>query len=494
MSMSVSAVVKPWFKNGVKFSCVQCGKCCQGLRTNVFVNASEMKELAAAKNMDLQSFVRKYTEDREIGTAGGELVLHTTIKNVDGACSLLSSDRKTCTVHDVKPAQCRSYPFGWPQVVIGEAEWKAEAQKCPGIDSKLSERVTKDAIVKSLLVGMVHNRGVGEDWTYDEAVALLTEADATEGGALLSNFEEEFFSNNSSKLVHQSDKIRVVDSTTPAPDGSGAQETFRRLEFTASSATTQSEVPLDPWGNPDHSRLVLEFHKVMASLVRSRVGAVPGPRRMVMLGGGAGALSSHLTSDTELATSLHVDVVEPDAEVSMAAVEYFGAKYNQPGGNTHLYECTGEHFLGSQYVDKGSVDVLVVDAADSLPLSFFTGRKGDDLREPIAPPPSLLQDPAALVNCLKDDGVTFINFLGDEGLLDAMHGIITSGLQADGIAVAEPVVLAPSYMPNRMLLLAKDSTELKRIVQELQAEDNNVRAYTLERAGVTGTAAREVPF
>ena len=75
-----------------------------------------------------------------------------------------------------------------------------------------------------------------------------------------------------------------------------------------------------------------------------------------------------------------------------------------------------------------------------------------------------------------------------------MHGIITSGLQADGIAVAEPVVLAPGYMPNRVLLLAKDSTELKRIVQELQAEDNNVRAYTLERTGVTGTAAREVPF
>ena len=37
-----------------------------------------------------------------------------------------------CSVHPVKPVQCRTYPF-WPELVEDQAAWQAEAQRCPGI-------------------------------------------------------------------------------------------------------------------------------------------------------------------------------------------------------------------------------------------------------------------------------------------------------------------------------------------------------------------------
>lgn len=461
-----------------------------GIQTNVWVNAKEMEELATAKSMDLQSFVRMFTEEREIKTPEGRS-LATSLKNKDGACTLYCRNTKSCTVHDAKPSQCRSYPFGWPNAVVGQAEWGAEAQRCPGIDSEKAEVVTKETIVKNLLVGLVHDRGMGENWTHDEAIALLTEADAMEGGKMLRDFEEEFFSSHASAAVYESQRVRVVDSTTPASDESGSVETFRRLEFVGSATVSQSEVVLDPWGHPDHSRLALDVHKLLASIVRARVSSVPGPKHMVLIGGGAGCLSSHLASDVSLAPSLRVDVVEPDAEVSEVATEYFGAKYNVPEGSTYLHETTGEDFLGSQRAAGGAVDALVIDAVDSLPLSFFTGKKSDDLREPIAPPPSLLQDPATLIECLKPDGVTIINCLGNEGLLDAMHSIITSGLQAEGI---DPVFLSLSHIPNRIMLLTRTSGDMRRLVRAVQAEDEHVQAYRLDRDGEPGTVAREVPF
>ena len=82
----------PWLKNGLKFSCVQCGRCCQGLRTNVWVNASELKELAIAKNMTLESFTSKFTEKREIRTPKG-LKVATSLKKMEAGLALSTITR-----------------------------------------------------------------------------------------------------------------------------------------------------------------------------------------------------------------------------------------------------------------------------------------------------------------------------------------------------------------------------------------------------------------
>ena len=46
------------------------------------------------------------------------------------ACVFLQDDR--CSIQEVKPVQCRTYPF-WHEIVLEEGAWEAERAHCPGI-------------------------------------------------------------------------------------------------------------------------------------------------------------------------------------------------------------------------------------------------------------------------------------------------------------------------------------------------------------------------
>jgi len=37
-----------------------------------------------------------------------------------------------CSIHPVKPVQCRIFPF-WPELVESRAEWRKTARYCPGL-------------------------------------------------------------------------------------------------------------------------------------------------------------------------------------------------------------------------------------------------------------------------------------------------------------------------------------------------------------------------
>lgn len=37
-----------------------------------------------------------------------------------------------CSIHPVKPAQCRIFPF-WPELVESRREWRKAAHYCPGM-------------------------------------------------------------------------------------------------------------------------------------------------------------------------------------------------------------------------------------------------------------------------------------------------------------------------------------------------------------------------
>ena len=38
-----------------------------------------------------------------------------------------------CSIHSVKPVQCRVFPF-WPELVESRREWRKTARYCPGMD------------------------------------------------------------------------------------------------------------------------------------------------------------------------------------------------------------------------------------------------------------------------------------------------------------------------------------------------------------------------
>ena len=51
---------KPWFKDGLRFKCTQCGDCCTGAPGFVWVNAEEIAALATRLEMTVAEFERKY--------------------------------------------------------------------------------------------------------------------------------------------------------------------------------------------------------------------------------------------------------------------------------------------------------------------------------------------------------------------------------------------------------------------------------------------------
>ena len=49
----------------------------------------------------------------------------------DETCVFLGADKR-CTIYEVRPVQCLSYPY-WPEVVLRKSDWKRESRRCEGI-------------------------------------------------------------------------------------------------------------------------------------------------------------------------------------------------------------------------------------------------------------------------------------------------------------------------------------------------------------------------
>ncbi len=83
----------------------------------------EIVDIAAHQEMTVEALIEAYGITPRAGT--------WWIRLRARPCPFLVDD--LCSVHDVKPRQCRAYPF-WPEIVESAATWGAERELCPGID------------------------------------------------------------------------------------------------------------------------------------------------------------------------------------------------------------------------------------------------------------------------------------------------------------------------------------------------------------------------
>lgn len=112
---------QPWYQEGLRFQCTQCGDCCTGAPGYVWVNKQEIAELAALVQMPIADFEAKYV--RSVG------VRKSLIEYDNGDCVFLK-DRK-CTVYNARPRQCRTWPF-WDSNVRTPETWAQTCEACPG--------------------------------------------------------------------------------------------------------------------------------------------------------------------------------------------------------------------------------------------------------------------------------------------------------------------------------------------------------------------------
>ena len=118
---------RPWYvrRGGLRFRCTQCGRCCRqpGI---VAVTREEAARIAprvrdGATPQSLAGELWTW-EDQE-----GAWVIDVPI---GASCPLLGENG--CTVHDIKPEQCATYPF-WSENVASLIDWTQEGVRCEGI-------------------------------------------------------------------------------------------------------------------------------------------------------------------------------------------------------------------------------------------------------------------------------------------------------------------------------------------------------------------------
>lgn len=113
----------PWYSEGLRFECTQCGDCCTGGPGAVWVTNEELDQIAAALKKSV----------------GEVRLLHTKLIGnrwslrdyPNGDCVFLDPVSRGCQIYADRPIQCRTWPF-WPSNIDTNSSWKRTCDVCPG--------------------------------------------------------------------------------------------------------------------------------------------------------------------------------------------------------------------------------------------------------------------------------------------------------------------------------------------------------------------------
>jgi len=113
----------PWYADGLRFACQQCGRCCGGAPGYVWVNEADIEALARHLGLESDEFQRIHVQRLWQGMSLSEKPNYDCVM-LDGA--------GRCTAYPVRPAQCRTWPF-WPGNLRSRAAWDDAGRRCAGI-------------------------------------------------------------------------------------------------------------------------------------------------------------------------------------------------------------------------------------------------------------------------------------------------------------------------------------------------------------------------
>jgi Fe-S-cluster containining protein len=133
----------PWFQDGLRFECTQCGDCCTGAPGYVWVNNEEIAALSAVFGMKVHEFEASYV--RRVGSR------KSLIELANGDCILFDAKTRKCRVYNERPRQCRTWPF-WDSNIATPSAWKKTCAICPGSGQgkvySVEEVLAQSAVIK----------------------------------------------------------------------------------------------------------------------------------------------------------------------------------------------------------------------------------------------------------------------------------------------------------------------------------------------------------
>lgn len=106
----------------MRFTCQRgCVKCCER-RGYIYLSEDDVTRIAKYLKMTQKAFEAEYV-------VRFRHVIRFK-KPLDAQCHFLTSEG--CGIHEVKPTQCRLFPF-WPELVEDRTAWNDAGTECPGI-------------------------------------------------------------------------------------------------------------------------------------------------------------------------------------------------------------------------------------------------------------------------------------------------------------------------------------------------------------------------
>ncbi len=116
-----------WYAEGLSFSCTQCGNCCSGPPGYVWTTKEEIAQIAKHLGRPDGTLAKEHL--RRVG------LKYSLTEKANGDCVFLErKDGKSgCSIYDVRPLQCRTWPF-WSENLKTERSWNQTSKSCPGMN------------------------------------------------------------------------------------------------------------------------------------------------------------------------------------------------------------------------------------------------------------------------------------------------------------------------------------------------------------------------
>ncbi len=124
---------QPWFKDGLSFTCTQCGNCCTGGPGYVWVSDEEVDRLAEHFGLSREETIRKHVRMIQ----GRMSLKEKRDQRGEYPCVFLTDlgdGKRGCAIYKVRPLQCRTWPF-WDGNLDTPGGWKRAGKTCPGLNT-----------------------------------------------------------------------------------------------------------------------------------------------------------------------------------------------------------------------------------------------------------------------------------------------------------------------------------------------------------------------
>ncbi|MBM4319866.1 MAG: YkgJ family cysteine cluster protein [Deltaproteobacteria bacterium] len=151
-SRGAGKVDRPWWHDGIRFGCQQCGACCRsrGEHRHVYLSYRDQLALAGHLGLDQEELLHRHCRlaDRQI-----------FLEMVDDRCCFLDPAGR-CRVYPARPKQCQAWPI--LHELLDEEAWLGlVAAICPGVGQGRrypAEKIRKIAKERDRWYGYLYRR------------------------------------------------------------------------------------------------------------------------------------------------------------------------------------------------------------------------------------------------------------------------------------------------------------------------------------------------